>query len=159
MTVMQRLVEKSASYVAQNLAREFAGGILPKGEDREWKRDETDWHFFGSKVHYPAKDADLVSGFLAPATGALIADLKKALEQTPDSKLTFYGILPESLFKYRRMFRDTDYRAQVICGDVIVLACGNYFDKVRRIWVNVQCTPLLKREANCPVPMDNGDFE
>lgn len=159
MTVMERLVQKAATYSAHFIANEFRGGINERGPDREWVRGETDWYYTGALVEYPTSDRDLVTQFLQPSLNKVITDLKAALEQTPDSKLTFYGLLPETLSKYARMFTPGDVRFQAEVDNVVVLACGNYLNGKRRIWVHYQCTPLLQRAANIVIPTDAGVVE
>jgi len=155
MTVMQRLVEWSAGYAAQQIKRVFKNRLNPAGESRAWVKGETDWFFAASRVPYPCKRNDLIQGFLAPVVGGFITDLEAALAQHPDEKLTFYPIPNETLFEYKRFFRDTDYSAQAVCDEVIVLATGNYIEGQRRIWLNIQTTPLLVRDSNILILPDN----
>jgi hypothetical protein len=159
MTVMERLVNRAALYSAHFIAHEFRGGINPRGPDVDWDRSKNDWYYTGAFVPYPCNDRELVANFLQPSLDRVVKDLKAALEQHPDEKLTFYGLLPSTLDLYARMFTTGDVRFQAEVDGVVVLACGNYHDGKRRVWVNYLVTPQLARVGNIEIPMDDGKVQ
>lgn len=159
MTVMTRLVERAATYSAHFLANEFRGGVNPRGPDRAWDRSVTDWYFTGSFVEYPCSAADFIMKYLQPSIDKVVADLKAALEQHPGEMLTFYGIPPETLDLYGRMFTARDERFQAEVDGVVVLACGNYHEGKRRVWINYQVTPQLARTPNTVILTDAGTVQ
>jgi hypothetical protein len=151
MTVMQRLVNKTASYAAEQLAAAFKDRLNPFGGERGWERGKSDWHLMGGVVPYPCSDADLVKNFLSAAVGGVIVELEAALVKAPGEKVTFYHIPNESLWKYGQFFRDKDYSAEAFCGDVCALAHGSYINGKRRVFLSLLCTPLSGRAANVEI--------
>lgn len=157
MTVMKRLVERAATYTAQQIAAEFKDRINPFGGEAKWEREKNDWHVVGGLVPYPCPDADLISQFLAPSLGGLIGELKLALEKSPEEKLTFFYLAQESLERYDQFFKDKDYKAQVFCGDVAVTVSGSYINGKRRLFISLLCTPLTGRAPNVDIKDKDGE--
>ena len=156
MSAIQRLVTNGATYLARRLAQEFAGKINPHGGDLHWRRGESDWYFNAAPVDYDLlRDPQEFELCLAKMSEPIITDLRAAIEQNPDQKLTFYGITDETLSKFPAMFTDRDFRAKCFAGDVSTLACAAYILKRRRLVIGVHVTPCYVRDSNIlvlPIP-------
>ena len=148
MSVMNRIVESATEYFARRLRDEFEGKIEPAGFRRKWVKDETDWYFSGTLVDYANFcNKDTFAQQLEQALRPMIADLHATLEQNPDAKLRFYPTAQET-FLESGLFRDSDYTAEYMDGNVACVGRASYYNKQRRLFLAVQVTPRLIRESN-----------